>query len=219
VIVHYHRALAEAEAVVAEIEALGRRSVALQADVTDRDDVTRLAEQASVFLGEPGLGVLFNNAGIYPEGSIETLAVEEWERVIALNLHGPFLVTRAVLPLLRRGAPSRIINIGSVTSYLGVPGMLHYATSKAAIAGFTRCLARELAEAGVNVNCLVPSMVATETALTDYPGVEEWAISQQAIKRYQQPEDLIGALVFLASPASDFMTGQTLVVDGGRVLL
>jgi 3-oxoacyl-[acyl-carrier protein] reductase len=219
VIVHYHRARQEAEAAVAEIKALGRRSVAVQADVTDPDEVGRLVEEADAFLGDEGLGVLFNNAGIYPEGSIATLSVEDWDRVIALNVRGPFLVTRATLPLLRRSAPSRIINIGSVMSYLGVPGMLHYATSKAAITGFTRSLARELADDGINVNCIVPSMVATETALADYPGVEEWAISEQAIKRYQQPQDLVGALVFLASRASEFMTGQTLAVDGGRVLL
>jgi 3-oxoacyl-[acyl-carrier protein] reductase len=219
VIVHYHRARQEAEAAVAEIKALGRRSVAVQADVTDPNEVGRLVEEADAFLGDEGLGVLFNNAGIYPEGSIATLSVEDWDRVIALNVRGPFLVTRATLPLLRRSAPSRIINIGSVMSYLGVPGMLHYATSKAAITGFTRSLARELADDGINVNCIVPSMVATETALADYPGVEEWAISEQAIKRYQQPQDLVGALVFLASRASEFMTGQTLAVDGGRVLL
>lgn len=219
VVVHYHRAREEAEAVVAEIRGLGRRSIAVGADVSEPDDVASLLRETAEFLGDAGLGVLFNNAGVYPEGSIDTLSVEEWDRVIALNVRGPFLVTRAALPLLRRAAPSRILNIGSVTSYLGVAGMLHYATSKAAITGFTRCLARELAEDGINVNCVVPSMVATETALTDYPGVEEWAISQQAIKRYQQPEDLVGALVFLASDASAFMTGQTLVVDGGRVLL
>jgi 3-oxoacyl-[acyl-carrier protein] reductase len=111
-----------------------------------------------------------------------------------------------------------VITIGSVIPYLGAPGLIHYSTAKAAMTGFTHSLARELAEHGITVNCIVPSMVETETARRDYPGVEEWAISQQAIKRYQQPEDLEGALTFLASDASDFMTGQTLVVDGGRVL-
>jgi 3-oxoacyl-[acyl-carrier protein] reductase len=178
-----------------------------------------MMDEVAEFVGERGLAVLFNNAGIYPEGSLETLSVEEWDRVVAVNVRGPFLCSRAALPLLKRAAGARIINVGSVMPFLGVPGMLHYATSKAAIVGFTHCLARELAEYGINVNCVVPSMVATRTALTDYPGAEEWAISQQAIKRYQQPEDLLGALLFLATPASDFMTGQTVVVDGGRVLL
>jgi 3-oxoacyl-[acyl-carrier protein] reductase len=219
VIVHYNRERDTAEQVAAEIESEGRRATAVQADVSDADAVDRLMDDVESFVGDAGLGILFNNAGVYPEGSLETLSVEDWDRVIAINVRGPFLCCRAALPLLKRAEGARVINIGSVIAYLGTAGMLHSATSKAAITGFTRSLARELAEHGINVNCLVPSMVGTETALTDYPGLEEWAISQQAIKRYQQPEDLLGALLFLASSASDFMTGQTLVVDGGRVLL
>jgi 3-oxoacyl-[acyl-carrier protein] reductase len=219
VVVHYHRRREAAEDVVAEIERAGREALAVPADVTEVESVDRLMQEAAGFVGPAGLTILFNNAGVYPEGSLATLSPEEWDRVLAINLRGPFLCCRAALPLLKRAGGARVINIGSVMSYLGTPGMLHYATSKAAITGFTRSLARELADHGITVNCIVPSMVATQTALTDYPGVEEWAISQQAIKRYQQPEDLLGVLLFLGSAASDFMTGQTLVVDGGRVLL
>jgi 3-oxoacyl-[acyl-carrier protein] reductase len=219
VVVHCRARREDAERVAASIADDGGRALVVQGDVADPADVARMLAEVDAFAGPRGLHVLFNNAGIYPEGSLESLTLEDWERVLAINVRGPFLVTKAALPLLERAGGSRVITIGSVMSYLGTPGMLHYATSKAAIIGFTRCLARELADRGITVNCVVPSMVATETALADYPGAEERAIRQQAIKRFQQPEDLVGALVFLASSASSFMTGQTLVVDGGRVLL
>jgi 3-oxoacyl-[acyl-carrier protein] reductase len=222
VAVHYRERRASAEAVAAEIVAGGGRAAVVQADVTDPHEVERMTGEVAAFAGLRGLHVLFANAGVYPAGSLEHVSVADWDRVLAINVRGPFLCVRAALPLLKAGSASagraRVITIGSVMPYLGVPGFIHYATAKAAITGFTHSLARELAEHAITVNCIVPSMVATETALRDYAGDEEWAIGQQAIKRYQQPEDLEGALVFLASDASDFMTGQTLVVDGGRVL-
>jgi 3-oxoacyl-[acyl-carrier protein] reductase len=112
-----------------------------------------------------------------------------------------------------------VVNIGTVLTYRGAPGMLHYVTSKSALIGFTHALARELAPRGVTVNCVVPSMVRTETSERDYPGAEVAAVEEQAIRRYQEPEDLVGLLVFLASPASEFVTGQTILADGGRVFL
>ena len=139
--------------------------------------------------------------------------------MIGVNVRGPFLCTRAALPLLKVAAPGRIINIGSVIPALGIPGSIHYAASKGAVVGFTHALSRELATHGINVNCIVPSMVETETTRRDYADVEDAIVADQSVKRYQQPDDLQGALVFLASDDSDFMTGQTLVVDGGRLLL
>ncbi len=218
VAVHYNRGREEAEHVAEEIGAAGGRATCVQADVTEPDEVERMIEEVAGFAGPGGLHVLFNNAGIYPAGSLETLSVEEWDRVIAVNVRGPFLCTKAALPLLKRARRARLINIGSVMPFLGMPGFIHYSTAKAALSGFTHSLARELAEYGITVNCIVPSMVATETANTDYAGWEERVLAEQAIKRVQQPEDLVGAIVFLASDASDFMTGQTIVVDGGRVL-
>lgn len=218
VAVHYNRGREEAERVAEEIGAAGGRATCVQADVTEPDEVERMIEAVAGFAGPGGLHVLFNNAGIYPAGSLETLSVEEWDRVIAVNVRGPFLCTKAALPLLKRAQRARVINIGSVMPFLGTPGFIHYSTAKAALSGFTHSLARELAEYGITVNCIVPSMVATETANTDYAGWEERVLAEQAIKRVQQPEDLVGAIVFLASDASDFMTGQTIVVDGGRVL-
>lgn len=218
VAVHYHRERDAAQAVVEEIVATGGRATAIQADVTEPDDVTRMMARVATFAAEGGLHVLFNNAGVYPAGSLEDVSIEEWDRVIAVNLRGPFLCTKAALPLLKQAGRARVINIGSVMPYLGVPGYVHYATAKSALSGFTHSLARELAEHGITVNCIVPSMVATETAVQGYPGWEKDILPQQAVKRAEQPEDLVGMLLFLASDASELMTGQTIFVDGGRVL-
>jgi 3-oxoacyl-[acyl-carrier protein] reductase len=223
VCVHYHSRRDGAEEVVAEIESAGGRAAPFAADVTDPASVERLLAEVAEFVGDGGLQLLFNNAGVYPPGSLEALTVEEWDAVIAINVRGPFLVTKAALPLLRAGAASsgraRVVNIGSVMPWLGIPGYVHYSTSKAAMAGFTHSLARELAPDGITVNCIVPSMVATDTATESaWPGWQDDILAQQAVKRIQSPDDLVGALVFLASAASDLMTGQTIVIDGGRIM-
>jgi NAD(P)-dependent dehydrogenase (short-subunit alcohol dehydrogenase family) len=178
-----------------------------------------MMRDVAAFVADRGLHVLFNNAGVYPTGSLESLSVEEWDRVMAINARGPFLCTRAALPLLKAAPEARVINIGTVMTYRGIPGMLHYIASKSAVIGFTRVLARELAPDGITVNCVSPSMVQTETAERDYSGDEVPVIAEQAIQRYQQPEDLVGLLVFLASESSAFVTGQTIVADGGRIFL
>jgi 3-oxoacyl-[acyl-carrier protein] reductase len=218
VAVHYRRQRDAADGVVEEIRAAGGRAVAVQADVTDATEVERMLAEVAEFAGDGGLHVLFNNAGIYPPASFEDVSVEDWDRVIAVNVRGPFLCTKAALPLLKQARRARIINIGSVIPFHGIEGFIHYSTAKAALAGFTHSLARELGKHGITVNCIVPSMVATETANSGWPGWEEGILAQQAVKRVQQPEDLLGALVFLASDASELMTGQTIIVDGGRVL-
>jgi len=219
VAVHYHTQREAAEAAAAEIRGLGRRAATVQADVTSPAEVEQMMETVGEFVGPGGLNVLFNNAGVYPSGSLESVEVEEWDRVMAINARGPFLCTRYALRLLREAEDARVINIGTVLTYRGTPGMLHYVASKSALIGLTHALARELGPDGITVNCVVPSMVQTETAERDYAGDEVEAVAEQVIQRYQQPEDLVGLLVFLASPASAFTTGQTILADGGRVLL
>jgi NAD(P)-dependent dehydrogenase (short-subunit alcohol dehydrogenase family) len=213
VVVHYRSRAAEAEAVAEEIRALGPRAWTVQGDVTSPDEVTQMLS------GLDELHVLFNNAGVYPPGSLDSLTVEEWDQVFAVNARGPFLVTQAALPLLAAGDEARVINIGTIMAHRGGPGNLHYAAAKSALTGFTRVLARELAPRGITVNMIVPSMVGTETAEQDYPGISDAIVADQAIHRYQQPEDLVGLLVFLASRESAFVTGQTILVDGGRTFL
>jgi 3-oxoacyl-[acyl-carrier protein] reductase len=219
VAVHYHTRREAGEQVAAEIQAAGRRAVVVRADVTNAAEVETMMRDVAEFVGDRGLHVLFNNAGIYPSGSLESVSVEEWDRVMRINARGPFLCTRAALPLLKAAPEARVINIATVMAYRGIPGMLQYIASKSAVVGFTRALARELAAHGITVNCVAPSMVQTETAERDYGGDEVAVIAEQAIRRYQQPEDLVGLLVFLASEASAFVTGQTLLADGGRIFL
>jgi 3-oxoacyl-[acyl-carrier protein] reductase len=213
VFVHYRDAEKEAEAVAAEVRSLGRAGSTLQADVTRPEEVTRMLD------GVAELHVVFNNAGVYPPGTLESLTVEEWDRVFAINARGPFLVTQAAFPLLAAADEGRVINIGTIMAYRGGPGNLHYAAAKASLIGLTRVLARELAPRGITVNMIVPSMVGTETAERDYPGISDSIVADQAVTRYQQPEDLVGLLLFLASRESAFVTGQTILIDGGRAFV
>jgi NAD(P)-dependent dehydrogenase (short-subunit alcohol dehydrogenase family) len=213
VVVHYRSAAAEAESVAAEVRALGRHVETVQADVTRAEEVKRM------LAAQEELHVLFNNAGVYPPGTLDSLTVEDWDEVFAVNARGPFLVTQAALPLLAAADEARVINIGTVMAYRGAPGNLHYVAAKASLTGLTRVLARELAPCGITVNMIVPSMVETETAERDYPGISDGVVADQAIRRYEQPEDLVGLLVFLASRESAFVTGQTILADGGRAFL
>ena len=219
VAVHYLGRAAGAEETAEEIRALGRRALVVQADVTSVEEVARMVEQVGDFVGPAGLHVLFNNAGVYPPGTLDSLSVEEWDRVFAVNARGPFLVTQAALPLLDSAGDARVINIGTVMAYRGAPGNLHYVAAKSSLIGFTRVLARELAPRGITVNTVVPSMVETETAERNYPGTSRAVVADQAIQRYQQPGDLVGLLCFLASRDSAFTTGQTILADGGRAFL
>jgi NAD(P)-dependent dehydrogenase (short-subunit alcohol dehydrogenase family) len=202
VVVHYRSAAADAESVAAEVRALGRHGETVQADITRADEVRRM------LAAQEQLHVLFNNAGVYPPGTLDSVTEEEWDEVFAVNARGPFLVTQAALPLLAAADEARVINIGTVIAYRGAPGN-----------GLTRVLARELAPRGITVNMIVPSMVETETAERDYPGVSSAVVVDQAIGRYEQPEDLLGLLVFLASRESAFVTGQTILIEGGRTFL
>lgn len=218
VVVHCRSFVAGAEETAAEVRSLGRRALVVEADVTSPGEVRRMVAEAAEFAGGV-LHVLFNNAGIYPPGTLDSLGPDEWDRVFAVNARGPFLVTQAALPLLTAAEEARVILIGTVMAYRGAPGNLHYVAAKSSLTGFTRVLARELAPRGITVNMVVPSMVETETAERDYPGISNAIVADQAVPRYQQPEDLVGLLCFLASRDSAFTTGQTILADGGRAFL
>ena len=163
--------------------------------------------------------MLVNNAGIYPPGSLESLTAEEWDRVFALNARAPFLVTQAALPLLRRAGDARVINVGTVMFHRGAPGSLHYVASKGAVMGLTHALARELGPHGITVNCLVPEH--GEHRHGQRRSAPTWLPSSpsRSCPDYQQPGDLVGAILWLASPASRFTTGQTVMAEGGRIFL
>lgn len=203
------RAIAAAHDVVA---------VAHRTDVSDESAVRALVEGLRERFG--GIDILVNNAACFAELPLtpyDEIAVETWDRVMAVNVRGAFLMAKHVGPLMVAAGAGRIVNIGSGTAARGFAGMLPYVTSKAAILGLTRTLSRELGRHGVTVNTLSPGLTETAGAMAN-PGLAAHAgrgAAARAIPRSAVPADLVGALIFLVSPASGFVTGQTLVVDGG----
>lgn len=191
-------------------------------DVSDEAAVKALVTQTVERFGR--IDVLVNNAALYAPLKEETctdIAVATWDRVMAVNLRGPFLMVKHVAPHMIAQGYGKIINIGSGTAFKGIPRFLHYVTSKGGITAFTRALSRELGEHGIRVNTLAPGFVLSETIVAQNPRHAEIAgkasMAGRAIRRDAYPQDLLGALVFLSGPESDFITGQTLAVDGGNV--
>jgi NAD(P)-dependent dehydrogenase (short-subunit alcohol dehydrogenase family) len=168
------------------------------------------------------IDVLVNNAGLY--ASLEMRAfteipLDEWRRVMDVNVASMFLMCRAVVPVMRAQGGGRIVNISSGTPFRGVPFLLHYVTSKGAIVAFTRALAKELGKDGVLVNCVAPGFTMS-AGVEAHPEVVEKlrdvSVAARTLQRDQLPEDVVGAVVYLAGPGSEFVTGQTIVIDGGQ---
>jgi 3-oxoacyl-[acyl-carrier protein] reductase len=162
--------------------------------------------------------VLINCAGYYPIRPFEEMSLDEWGQVIDINLTGAFLMTRAMLPLMKGRGWGRVISYGSASVFEGVGGQAHYVAAKAGMVGLSRCLAIELGGYGITVNVVTPGLTLTKPVLRAIP--PELIATQpklRALKRDEQPEDLVGAVFFLASPDADFITGQTINVDGGKV--
>ncbi|MFQ6015874.1 MAG: SDR family NAD(P)-dependent oxidoreductase [Anaerolineae bacterium] len=206
-----------AEAVAAEIKAQGGEALAIETDVSDEESVKSMVQQAADTYGR--IDVLVNNAAIYyglEMKSFEEISLEEWNRLMAVNVTGLFLCSKAVFPYMKAQGKGKIINMSSGAFHLPVPGLAHYITSKGAVIGFTRALACDLGDYGINVNAIAPGFVLSEASKKlAGPELAEAIASRQCFKRSEQPEDLAGTLVFLASDDSDFLTGQTLTVDGG----
>jgi NAD(P)-dependent dehydrogenase (short-subunit alcohol dehydrogenase family) len=232
---HYSRALAaegarvmigdieDGKVVADEIAAKsGANSVASAVfDVSDENAVRTLVAKTLERFGQ--IDVLVNNAALYaklaPVNATE-IEVAMWDRVMAVNVRGPFLMVKHVAPHMRARKSGKIINIASGTAYKGIPHMLHYVTSKGAIVSFTRALSRELGEFGIAVNTLAPGLILSDTGIENTAHHDEMRApvrNSRAFKRDGYPEDLLGALVFLASSDSDFITGQTIAVDGGSI--
>jgi NAD(P)-dependent dehydrogenase (short-subunit alcohol dehydrogenase family) len=170
------------------------------------------------------IDILVNNAALFAhltEQEFTEIDVALWDRVMAVNIRGPFLMAKHVVPHMKARGYGKIINIGSGSVFRGIPRMLHYVTSKGAIVAFTRSLSRAVGVDGICVNTLAPGFTLSDSVVESNPGHVESsrqpAIARRAIKRDQVPQDLLGALVFLASADSDFITGQTIAVDGGAV--
>jgi NAD(P)-dependent dehydrogenase (short-subunit alcohol dehydrogenase family) len=200
-----------------EINAAGGKAMVLTTDVSREDDTSRMAAETVKAFGR--IDILINNAAIFiniERHPFYEISAEEWDRVSAVNIKGPFLCAKAVFPQMRAQGSGKIINISSSTAFWGTPNFLHYVASKAALIGMTRSLARETGEYGICVNAIAPGLVEHEGQNAP-KALTALQLKERSIKRLQTPEDLLGTVIFLASPDSDFITGQTIVVDGGSV--
>ncbi|HXP94680.1 MAG TPA: glucose 1-dehydrogenase [Candidatus Binatia bacterium] len=210
------------EAVAKELIDRGYRALAIRTDVADQTSAEAMARQAAEELGK--IDILVNNAAVFATVAMSRVPFDqidpaEWDKLMAVNLRGTWFACRAVVPYMRMQGYGKIINISSGTYLDGSPSRIHYVTSKAGIIGFTRTLARELGKDNICVNALVPgSTLSEENPDESVLKLRSGPVASRALKRIQRPEDLVGALAFFASPDSDFITGQSLVVDGGSVM-
>ena len=210
-----------AEQVAQEIRDSGAKSLALQVDVSQPESVKAMVKQTLEQFGQ--VDILINNAAIFSTITMkpfEEISLTEWNTLMAVNLTGTFLCCQAVSPSMREQQQGRIINISSATVLMGRPWYAHYVASKAGVVGLTRALANELGTANITVNAIMPGSTETEVKRdTVKPEQAKAIIDSQAIHRRETPQDLVGAAMFLASDESSFITGQTLVVDGGHNFL
>jgi NAD(P)-dependent dehydrogenase (short-subunit alcohol dehydrogenase family) len=194
--------------------------VGLTVDVSSEEDTARMVRETVERCGS--VDVLVNNAGLYASLAMRPfteIPFDEWNRVMEVNVASMFLTSRAVVPVMREQGGGKIVNISSGTPFRGVPFLLHYVTSKGAIVAFTRALAKELGKDSIHVNCVAPGFTMSDGVKAHPEVVEQLrdvSVAARSIQRDQLPEDVVGAVVFLCSPAADFVTGQTMVIDGGQ---
>jgi len=211
-----------AEEAAQKIDASGSRVRGVTADVTVDSQVEEAVSKATQIFGS--VDILVNNAGIATSITprpFEEIGTEEWLRVYDVNVMGIFRFCRAVLKPMKAVGGGRIVNIGSAAAFKGVPLLLHYVSSKGAVLAMTRSLAKELAQYNILVNCVAPGFTISPAVLENEGQMSQSrtiSLQGRAIARDQYPEDLVGAVLFLASNEASFMTGQTLVVDGGTYL-
>jgi NAD(P)-dependent dehydrogenase (short-subunit alcohol dehydrogenase family) len=231
--VHYSKALAaegaqvmiadiaDGSALAAELAAKhGRNSIdSTVFDVSDEAQCKALVEKTVARFGK--IDILINNAALYaplPTLKVTEMDVKLWDKVMAVNIRGPFLMVKHTAPHMIAQKYGKIVNIGSGSIVRGIPEFSHYVTSKGAVTVFTRCMSRELGAHGICVNTLAPGYTLSDTGLTNAVHVEQSkaaAVARRALKRDEYPEDLLGTLIYLCSSDSDFVTGQVLAVDGG----
>lgn len=221
VIVNYRSHPELADQVVQEILSFGGEAVAIQADVSREDEVNRMVDTAMQHFGK--IDILVNNAAVDPRKKWNEITVEDWDHIMGTNVRSQFLCAKAVFPSMEAQGYGKIINVSSVTFFTGQKEFLHYVTSKGAIVGFTRALARELGQHNITVNCITPGAVLTETeyekvSLETIQESGEYLAKAQCFSRREVASDIEGAFVFLASGDSDFITGQLLNVDGGWMM-
>ena len=201
---------------VAMVQANGGEAVAVRVDVTQKASTDDLADSAIAHFGR--IDVLVNNAAIYAtlkRAKFTEIDPDEWDRVMNVNVKGAWLCSASVFPKMTQPG-GRIVNIASATVFSGSPLWMHYVASKSAVIGMTRVMAKEVGAAGVTVNAIAPGFTLTDASLSLIENAENYGVDRGALKRASQPEDIVGAAIFLASARADYITGQTLVVDGGK---
>jgi NAD(P)-dependent dehydrogenase (short-subunit alcohol dehydrogenase family) len=210
------RTAASLEAAADAVRSSGRRAAAIVADVTRSADVNRMVERA---VGEFGrIDILLNNAGVTSPKTVVELTDEDWHRIMDTSATGAFYCARAVAPVMMRQREGAIISMGSILSARGMANRTAYSAAKAAVANLTRALALELGPHGIRVNAIAPTVIVTDLnreLVRTQPRLYQAVLDRTPLGRLGEPEDIAGALVFLASPAARFVTGQTLFVDGG----
>ncbi|MDA0652199.1 MAG: glucose 1-dehydrogenase [Proteobacteria bacterium] len=210
------------QTVVDIIKQAGGEAIDVPTDVSDEAAAKAAIAQTVEAFGR--FDILVNNAAIFTQverKNFDDISVEEWDKVCSVNIRGVWLMCKAAVPEMRKNNYGKIISISSGRAFKGSTHFLHYDASKAAVVGITRSLARELGADNICVNAIAPGSTASENVMkrtTDLGGSMDGTVNSRALKRVETPEDLVGACLFLASPASDFMTGQSLVVDGGSAM-
>ncbi len=203
------------------IEEKGGEALALHTDVADEKSVMQMAQKTVERFGR--IDVLINNAALFAnivKRPFYEVSGEEWDEVIRVNLKGSFLCCKAVYPQMKKQGKGKIINISSGTWFKGSPHFVHYVTSKAGVVGMTRAMAREVGRDGISVNAVAPGLTESEVLRANPMDPKEMVqstVNSRCFKRVEEPRDVVGTILFLASDESDFITGQTIVVDGGSV--
>lgn len=199
----------------------GHQAIAVQVDISNSSDNQKLAETAIEHFGQ--IDGLVNNAGFFKNctfGSFLDIPEEEWDKCYQVNVKGVWLTCKAIAPHMIAQGKGKIVNISSNTPYKGIPNFLHYVSSKAAIVGFSRSLARELGEHNITVNTLCPDLIPDDDIIAKQGNAaDERTVASRCLKRTQKPEDMVGTAIFLLSDESNFITGQSLLVNGGAHFL
>lgn len=205
------------EMVKKAIEEIGAEAIWIQADVSNPNDITRMVEQTLQKYGK--IDVLCHNAGIYPHARLENMTLEEWQKVIDVNLTGTFLAVKSCIPAMKNQGKGKIVVISSISGpQTALPGYSHYTASKGGVAGFVKTAAVELAKYKININAVKPGNILTEGLAATESEHTKSMLPAIPLGRFGTPEDIAFATLFLASHESDYITGQSLIVDGGQTL-